>query len=85
MREGTGGGEGDVKQITTTTKKRGGALLRSFKRLFITVVPLSGSMPVSTGATRPMPNPFIGIDVEKWAIMKSHRQNGGNQRRGLDV
>lgn len=32
------------------------------------------------GGTKPMPNSFMGADVEKWPIMKSHRQTAGNQR-----
>lgn len=44
VRDGKEGGEEERQEVVK--KNNGGAVLHSFKRLFITVVPLSGSLPV---------------------------------------
>lgn len=41
---------------------------------------------ISMGGIKPMPNSFMGTDVEKWPIIKSHRRTVGDQRRkNVDV
>lgn len=34
---------------------------------------------MSMGGIKPMPNSFMGRDVEKWPIIKSHRRTAGDQ------
>lgn len=83
--EGEKNGEGRTK--TEGRRKAGGGRGNTMAVLYSIVLKgYSSQRPavrfhtcISMGGIKSMPNSFMGMGVEKWPIMKSHRQTAGDQ------